>query len=292
MMRYNLWENKGMIVYIEDTLIENSLITLLLLMMVNFSLKIKANKMRMFFSCLIAGMIALLYTLLHLNGFLLLLTKAMIGMIICFIAYSFKFNKKTMLNYTLFMLYTFIYGGINLFVYYSLYGNFASDKKFLLYLVILCVLFVSYFIVQVVKALYSRKNKYDFSFDISMRNGNKSISVRAYLDSGNSLVDPLSQKPVILVNYQIFSQLCKDISPIDIALKKIDKLNNGHYIKVQTANSQSELLSFCIDAIKIKTKTKTIEVDNPILALSKTKMTGFNCDVLLNIKLFERSQYV
>ena len=272
-----------MIVYIEDTLIENFLVTYLILLIVFCFTKEQKSKLRIVFACIFASIIALLYPLINLSSIPLLLLKTAVGYVITLISYKTKSLKKQIFFFLMFMFVTAIYGGINLMIYFAVYGNFESSKK-LPTLVILILLFViSYFLKQCQMKLYSKKQIDNFIYDVVITNNNKQIKTKAYLDTGNVLCD--DSKPVVLVNFRMFEKINENFKIQNLLTKKTDGLKNGHYITVKTATSSDNLLAFSVDKLEIKTKDTTKIIANSVFALSKIKITGFDCDVILNSKL-------
>ncbi len=274
-----------MIVYIEDTIIENFLVTYLIEMIVYSFTKQKKSKIRIVISCLFASLIALLYPLLKLQTWLLFLPKILIGFIISIIAYKAKDLKNQLFFYVMFLITTSIYGGINLFIYFAIYGNFESSKKLPTVLIVASLLFITYFLKQCQKKLYAKKNINNFMYDIEIQNNNEIIKTVAYLDTGNILQDTVSQNPVILVNYKMFEKINKNFKLHNLLTKKFDGLKDGHYILVKTATSNSQILAFSVDKLKIHIGENVKTFHNPTFALSKVKITGFDCDVILNSKL-------
>lgn len=274
-----------MIVYIEDTIIENFLVTYLIEMIVYSFIKQKKSKIRIVISCLFASLIALLYPLLKLQTGLLFLLKILIGFIISIIAYKGKDLKNQLFFYVMFLITTSIYGGINLFIYFAIYGNFESSKKLPTVLIVASLLFITYFLKQCQKKLYAKKNINNFMYDIEIQNNNEIIKTIAYLDTGNILQDTITHKPVVLVNYKMFEKINKDFKLNNFLTKNFSGLKNAHHITVKTATSNSQLLAFSVDELKICVGESVKTFNKPTLALSKVKITGFDCDVILNSKL-------
>ena len=272
-----------MIVYIEDTIIENFLVTYLIEMIVYSFIKQKKSKIRVVISCIFASLMALLYPLLKLQKGLLFFLKILVGFIISAIAYKGKDLKNQLFFYVMFLITTSIYGGINLFIYFAIYGNFESSKKLPTVLIVASLLFITYFLKQCQKKLYAKKNINNFMYDIEIQNNNETIKTVAYLDTGNILQDTITHNPVVLVNYKMFEKINKDFKLHNLLTKKFDGLKDAHHITVKTATSNSQILAFSVDELKIHIgdSIKTFST----FALSKVKITGFDCDVILNSKL-------
>ena len=274
-----------MTVYIEDVLIENFLVTFFTLSIVYSFQKQEKSKMRVFLSCIFASLITLLYPIFNLNNIFLFLLKIFIGYIICLIAYNGKTLKNQLFFVCMFFITTSIYGGINLCIYFAIYGNFESTKKLPTIFIVFSLYIITYFLKQCQKKLYQKKNINNFIFNIKIKNNNEIIKTIAYLDTGNILTDTQTGNPVVLVNYKIFNKINKNFSAINFLTDSFKGLKNAHKIEVKTATSKTQLLAFCVDELKIIEKGNTKVFSFPTLALSKVKITGFDCDVILNSKL-------
>ena len=274
-----------MTVFIEDTIIENFLVTYLILHIV-FSFVLEEKSMlRIVFASIFASMVALLYPIINLSGTLLLILKLFTGYIITLIAYKTVLLKNQIFFFVMFMFTTAVYGGINLMIYYCLYGDFASSQKLPTVLIVCVFCVVSYFLNQCKIKLYSKKQINNFLFDVTITNNNWVLKTKAYLDTGNVLKDNKTQKPITLINFKVFEELNPDFTIDKLITKNLSGLQNGRYITVKTATSTNTLLVFDADKLEIKDINQSKIITSPSFALSKVKITGLNCDVILNSKL-------
>ena len=269
-----------MTVYIEDVLFENFLVTYLILIIVYMLVGQSQSKIRHILASVLGGAVALLYPLINISSVLLTLLKCAIGYIICLCAYK-GTQKRQFLFYVLFLFTTAIYGGINLMISFAVFGSFDSGKLPTI-LVVFVLMVVTYLLKQCQKTLYKKKNILNFVYDVVIKNDDKVVKARAYLDTGNVLVDPSANKPVALMGYKVFEKLCKNYCAINLITQNTNGLKNGHYIKVKTATGEDNILVFLVDSIEIKNSKQKICIKNPMFALSKVKITGLDCDVILN----------
>ncbi len=274
-----------MTVYIEDTLIENFLITFFIINIIFGFLREKKSNLRVCFASCFGAIISLIYPLISTSSFFVVLIKFGVAYVITLIAYNNNKLKKQIFFFLMFMAITAIYGGINLMIYYSIYGTFSSSHKLPTIVFILLLFIITFVLKQFEKVLYKKKTINNFMFDVVICKDKKIIKSKAYLDSGNILCDPISNKPIILVNFKIFEQIYDDYSMQDLLTKNVSKLKDGHYVKVKTATSVDTILAFSVDCLKIVQKNKTTTIQSPMFALSKVNISGFDCDVILNSKI-------
>ncbi len=111
--------------------------------------------------------------------------------------------------------------------------------------------------------------------------GGKSYQVNALLDSGNALIDPISQKPVSIISLAVFLQMFPNISADKILLHELGNcIKDGHYISCQTVNGKSQLFVFSPDRIQINGATV-----HSLLGVSTHNFGNQKYDAILNIKL-------
>ncbi|MBO5884714.1 MAG: sigma-E processing peptidase SpoIIGA, partial [Clostridia bacterium] len=146
-----------MIIYIEDTIIENFLITYLIISIIFSFIREEKSRVRVIVACVFASIIAVFYPLINLNGVLMLMLKLFVGYIIVLIAYKTNSLKKQIFFWIMFLFVTAIYGGINLMIYYSIYGNFESSQKMPTVLIISILFVITYFLKQCQISLYQKK---------------------------------------------------------------------------------------------------------------------------------------
>ena len=164
---------------------------------------------------------------------------------------------------------------------YSIYGNFDTGKL-PTFAIISILAIVTYLLNQCKTMLYKKKNIQNFVYDVVIKNDGKIVKTQGYLDTGNVLVDPKDNRPVALMGFKIFEKLCKDFSVSNFLTKSTNGLKNGHYINVKTATGENSILVFDVDFLEIKNSKEKVCINNPVFALSKVKITGFDCDVILN----------
>ena len=259
-------------IVIEYVLIENFLINLIILSTVSLFLK---EQGRLFFlSAFLGAGVTLLCPLLNLTtlgSFLLQL-----GFAVFYICISFKFSslKKFCMLYFAYFVSAFLYGGACFF-----FEGLISQQSLLVVLMVVTMVYI------VVRVFCSRrekkKNLEGFCFDIKIVIGGLEYSFKAFLDSGNFLSDPITGKPVCLINFKAFSTLFSEIGIEDILRKndKVKKLKFAHYINFNTLNAHDKILVFQVDEMKIGAKS----FERPTLGLSlKNFNQTFGTDVILH----------
>lgn len=238
-------------IYIDELIILNFIIDFLILKTTSKILKINTTTLRIVISS-IFGEISLLYLFIKLNNIELSIFKLLIGIIMNIIAFKYNDIKEFIRNLMYFYMFSFFLGGT---LYYL---KIESLVKYQYYLLLIP------FIMNVLKALtYNLKNIISLRHKVTiyLKNG-KVLYLNGYMDTGNTLKDPYTNKNVIIIN------------------KEIDE--NYFLVPYKTIDNTSLIKCF---------KPKKIYIDglgerkDIIVGITNKKFKGFNC--LLNYNLME-----
>lgn len=265
-------------IVVEYVLLENLLINLIVLKTTSLILKERGRLFLLsafFGACLTVAIPAM--RLSSLGWFLVEIGQIMV--LVC-ISFKFKSFKKFVGIFLTYFLSTLIYGGA-CFFFDQLFG-------FRSLIVVLAVLVAMFFVVTVLlKHFHKRRAVENFCFNVELESEGRKTKWKAFLDSGNLLLDPLTDNPVTLINFKVFSTLFSDIDLEDV-LKKSDKLKKlkfAHYISFNTLGSGDKILVFQVDSLILGEKI----VDKPTLGLCfKNFKQSFGSDIILNNNMAEK----
>lgn len=259
-----------MTVYIDLVIILNFCYDFLILMTVDITLKRNTKIRRMVIGALI-GSLALLLLFLKINNILLFLFKILISIIMVIVTYSYKDLKYTFNNlFYLYMCSVILAGFLYLLNVNLSYRNiglvFVNNGLSINYLVLL-------FLAPLILFLYIYQNKkiknfYHYIVDVKIVfNDQENILVQGYIDTGNVLKDPITNKYIILLENNLLNLANK--RPI--------------YVPFVALNKKGLLECFKINYIEInnqKFSNYLVGIHNGYFHLE-----GINC--LLNRKLLE-----
>lgn len=272
-----------MYVYIEDAIIENFVVTLLILKCTNLFLKLQVSNKRLVLASLVGGLIGSFYPLANLSGIILIIAKFLCGVIIVYIAYGKSFK---MAHYLMFIFFTAIYGGLNILIYYAVYGSLNITNNFPTYVLLVLIGLIYYLLKSCIKLVQKKCVISNFVFKVDILNNNQKYEYVAFLDSGNALLDPLDSSPIFIINQKIFMNMFNEIKVEDLLKKQFKTLKEPHYVKSSFASGGAKILVFTVDYMKIYSH-KPIELNNVKFGLSYSNFNkNFNCNMLLNINAF------
>lgn len=254
-----------MVVYLDVLVIENLVVNMFLLFITSQTLKVKV-KLR---DITIAGFLGSMYVLTmiypvpkFLSGIFLKIIVAIIMIFVTFRNSNLLFNIKAL---GIFILYAMMTAGCCIFIefYYSKGLTFDNMPTFS-YKYILGTLMVLYMVIaRVIVFVRDRKDIVNLIYDVDIIFGEKKKRVKAFLDTGNELREPLTNLPVMIVEKNVL---------VDINIKE----KKMFYIPFKVVNGSSGVLKgFKPSGVNI-CKNNIFEKAELIVAVCDTKLSDLN----------------
>ena len=246
-------------IYLDLLLLLNFIYDGLLLITVSVALKRNASFKRILLGSLF-GSLSTLIILLPLNKYLLFILKIASGLIMLLITFSYH-NFKYFLNNLIYLyMCSVILAGFLVFL--------KIEFNILSYVLILLISpFILYVYLKEQKNLKEIVN-YHKNVTITLKN-NRTLNLKGFIDSGNTLKDPVTHKYIILINKN--------------KLKGIYNIRSPMYVPINTVSSHSLLECISIKNIQIDNKVYT----NYLLGLSSEFTMKNEADCLLNYHILE-----
>lgn len=196
-----------MVVFLDVLLIENLVVNMFLLYITSQTLKV-AVKLRFLF---IAGFLGSMYVLTMVYPVPKFLSSIFLKIIIAIIMILVTFRKKNILfnikAVIIFILYTMMTAGFCIFLeFYFSKGLTFDNMVTFSYKYILCSSMILYMLIhRIVVFVKDRKDIVRFIYDVDIVFGENKKRVKAFLDTGNELREPLTNLPVMIVEKDILS---------------------------------------------------------------------------------------
>lgn len=203
-----------MYIVAEYLFLENFIINYIILEATRVITRTKVKKRRV----VITAMLSALYPFVLFFDSTIFLTnfymKIILSIIIVKIAYNSKNKNLYVKQLSGFYLMSFIFGGVTLGIYYfinnplnslfkEVHYNFGFPIKYL----ILGVIFGIIIIMNLLNYYNEKILKEDFILDITIYLNGENVKLKGLIDTGNSLVEPLSKLPVFIVEYKTIRYL-------------------------------------------------------------------------------------
>ena len=217
---------------------------------------------------ILGGVVALIMPMFNIGKLANIAVQVLLCLSLCFLCFEIKPIKKFLITISVFLGFTFVFGGACLAVE-NMFGQLPL-------IAVLGVAVVVYAIARIVIAYQNRiKRMKKFSFKVSLKCKDRVVTADGFLDSGNVLYDPVTKKPIILITYDIFNQLQPDINYMTAYCKQVDvkKLEGGHYVKINTVASGTSILVFNVDKLQIFEGESNRDYNNMAVGLS---FSGFD----------------
>ena len=253
-------------IYLDLVMILNFFFDFILLLSVSILLRRNANIYKLLLGSFLGGL-SILFLFINISSIQLFIYKVIISIVMVLISFGYKSIKYTFKN--LLYLYTasIILGG---FLYF-LNIEFSYKQTGLIFInnglsinVIFLIIFCPFIIYIYVKQGLWLKSNYSNYYKVSLYIKDKIYNLNAFLDTGNNLVEPITKKPVILID------------------KKIN-CDNFFYIPYKTITNNGLIKCIKVDKIEINGIFKYKVIVG--LLDEKIKIDGIDC--LLNKKLLE-----
>ncbi len=234
-----------MTIYLDVVLLENLCMNYIILFATGYILKIKMKHWRLLLSSLLGGVYAVVSYLEILPVYSHILTKIMLSVGMVYLAFYAKGIKILLKQIILFYLISFVFGGCAFALLYFikpqdiLMKNGVYVGTYPLKIAVLGGLIgfiLTYIAFKIVKTKLKKK---DMIYQISIKLNNKSLNLKAMLDTGNLLKEPITGMPVIVVEKQELSS----IIPMTI-LEHIEEIVGGDAQKVISQEEKEYLTKF------------------------------------------------
>lgn len=196
-----------MYIYAEYLIMENVIINYIILYVTKKITRTETSKLRL----LIAALIGSVYTLVMFFPSLNFMTKFTVKVAISVLIIIFAFNPEKFSNFirllSTFYVTAFVFAGATFALFYVMNTNFSVYngvfyiKDFPIRFLILGITLSFILIKYVFKYLQIKLGKTDVLTNVIINLNNKQANIVALVDTGNSLKEPISQRPVIIVEF-------------------------------------------------------------------------------------------
>lgn len=283
-----------MYVYVEYLLIENIIINFIILYVTEKITRTKTSKLRLFIASLVGSLYTLIVFFPNLQFMGRFLIKFSVSILILIIAFNPERFKEFLKQLSTFYLISFAFAGTTIGIFYILnnkltISNFSfKDHNELMKFLILGIGLAVILIRSILKNNWIKLNQKNCLTDVTINLNNKKAHLRALIDTGNSLKEPISQKPVIIAEYSalkaILPELVKKVYSenkeldLNYVANIMEKL--GDQIKLRLipfkslGNENGILIGFVPDSIDIYFDDETREMtDDIVVAIYNNKLT-------------------
>ena len=281
-----------MTIYLDVVIIENLIMNSIIIYATAIVTKAKIKHLRIFLASLIGAIYSVLSYISKLAIFSNLFIKILLSIAMVYIAFNPPKIKTLGKQLLLFYLTSFLFGGVAFSLIYIIKPQeiLMKDGLFLgtypLKTVFLGAIIASIILITAFKVIKSKITAKDIYCNIEIYLEQKKIEIKAMLDTGNLLKEPISGMPVIVVEHtklydiipkEILNNLDKILGgdlesiPEEIKEKYLTKLKVIPYSSLGKQNGM--ILGIKADKIKIIKEDEKIIKNNIIIGIYNKSLT-------------------
>ncbi|MCK9574990.1 MAG: sigma-E processing peptidase SpoIIGA [Clostridia bacterium] len=288
-----------MTIYIECVLFDNLVINTLILFLTGNALKIKVKPLRLFFSALLGTAFAFVMPLITLPTILLLMVKFIIGLLMVLTAFYFKRVAYYLIAFLIFLVFTFIMGGMCIGMLlvldpqFTLSANLNYQSNIPVGLILGLVSGFFWLMYKLINYLLRKKQTDAYVYKIKIINQEKELDCNAFLDTGNQIYDKISGKGISVITMNLFEKLFNREVLIKVLCGQTP-INNSYFANFSgISEKHSRMLIFNVEKILIYFDTSVNIIDKPYLAVNLRNFRIFgDCEILLHQSIIERKNVV
>lgn len=277
-------------IYIDVLIVLNIYITYFLLLATSKISHTPLRTARCIAASVTGGLFSLMILIPDVNRFLNFFLKFAVSCVIISVAFGISMGiRNTFRLVVWFYGINFVFAGIILslrFAFSLSFVKFSNSYFYMDFSVFTLVIFtaVSYGAICLVKYLSDRSLAADGIYRVIIRYNSKTVSIEGVADTGNSLVDFLSGKPVIVCGSNELEKIVEIPEPAGIMEYEnySEILRNFRIIPYSTIGENGIIPVFSPDEILIKEeKTKKIRQADALIGISNKKVKAvFNPKIL------------
>ena len=297
-----------MTVYLDVVLLENLCMNYIILFATGYILKVKRRHIFIFISALLGGIYAIISYIQILPIYSSLIMKVILSLAMVYIAYRPKNIKLLAKQVLIFYLVSFVFGGCAFALLYFVKPQdiFVKDGVFIgtypLKIALLGGIVGFTIMIIAFKVVKYRLSKNELFCEIEIFLKEKDVKIKALLDTGNMLKDPITRNPVIVVEKDILYE----IIPYEI-LNNIERIiggdidntfydeSNVEYISkfrvipfTSLGKQNGMLLGFKADKVIVYDDLNEEELENVIIGIYNNKLSKNNkYNALLGLEILE-----
>ena len=280
-----------MTVYLDIVFMENILMNYIILLTTGIICRNNIKQTRLIISSIVGSLYSVTYYITEFELCGAVIAKSSLSIIMIYLAFSSKELKKVFKENMIFYLTSFAFGGCAFAIlYYIKPENILYNESSLMAIypmkVALLGGIIGFFIINIAfKLVKSKINITDMYCNIKVTSNGKNEKIKAIIDTGNFLKDPITDSPVVIIEKECLIH----ILPSNI-LDNTNKIINGEYefkeeelgyvskFRVLPFTSLGKqngiLLGYKVDKIETEINDEKIIRNDVIIGIYDKKLSG------------------
>ena len=267
------------VIYADILISVNFIVDYLLLRAVSTFFSVSHSTVRFLISSFLGGLFSLIVFIENIHILLSVLLNIIFLTVIVTAAFRIHSVKEFIRYFSAFFICNFFFAGIML----ALKIIFSTDKIIfrngvvyfdMNFITLIASVVICYLIFSFASHSVSNRAVNKIIYDIELFYSDKSVKAKALLDTGNSLRELFSGKPVIIAEKKTAEKIIPEESDIC-------DLKNFRLIPFSTISSGGALPAFLLEKVNVINRGKTVAVNEVYLAVSDKKIVSSDYSVLL-----------
>ncbi len=272
------------VIYADILVVINIIVNYFLLRSSSAIIKCRHKTSRFLVSSVFGGIFSLMIFFENINPFLNFFIKIIMYCLLVLIGFETKTIKSFIKCSCAFFLSNFIFAGIMLGINIFISPEFSIYKNGIVYfdmniITLTVVAIISYVIIEIITKFTKSKTPDKCIYDIQIDYEDCSAAGRALFDSGNTLTDCFSGRPVIIAESSFLKNILNN--------QDISSMKNFRLIPYSTIKNGGALPAFVADKVTISIHNQKITVENIYIAVTENKIISGGFSALLGMPFFE-----
>lgn len=200
------------VIYADLLVILNVVVTLIIIIITSDLLKIHSEKTRYIAGSLAGGFLSLIILAPPMNVFFAATIRVFMSVIIVFLSFKVHNFRLYMKCFFMFNGVSFLLAGVMLAAGILLGNNAVISNNGFLYVdfsisAVILIICASFFLIRIINRNILAKNKKDLIFNTEIYYCGRKTALKAFFDSGNSLKDIFTGRPVIIISLEALKPL-------------------------------------------------------------------------------------
>ena len=278
--------------YIDIILMENMIMNYIILFATGTIIKVNIKQTRLILASFVGSMYAIMSYISRLEMYMNQITKVLLSIVMVYIAFAPKNIKKLIKELLIFYLTSFCFGGSAYYLLYYISPKQINNINGILtgsYPIKMAVLggIVGFILIVIsFKIVKNKFNKNIIFYDLEIGIDNKICNLKAILDTGNLLVDPITLVPVIIVEEEAIREIVSE----NILRVLLNLMNSNNYEEIpekfkkrcrfipfsSIGKKNGMIIGIKPDYVKIYNEEDVIIRKNSIVGVSNQKLSKNN----------------
>lgn len=280
------------VIYADLLVILNIVITLVIIIITSDLLKIESRKTRYIAGALAGGFLSLIILAPPMNTFLSVAARLFIALIVVLLSFKVHSIRLYLKCFFMFNGVSLILAGIMLAAGMLVKNKSVISNNGFLYVdfsisAVILIICSSLFLIKIINRSFFVKNKSDLLFNAEIHYCGKKISVKAFFDSGNSLTDIFTGRPVIIISAEEIKPLLDPFFYDELqSYFNVDE-NEGfsgkiRLLPVRTLGNSCFIPAFTAEKAVISGNDIIKIIEKPTIAVSDNTFEGKKYSALIN----------